>query len=395
MKNKIICGNCKEALKEIPDSNVHAIVTDPPYELGFMGKKWDNTGIAYDTDMWKQCLRVLKPGGHLIAFGGARTYHRMTVAIEDAGFEIRDMIEWVYNTGFPKSQNIGKMYDKKIGNERTVVGYDKQGKKSDGVMAGHHGWAESIVEITKGTSPYEGLGTALKPAHEPMCFARKPISEKTIVDNVIHHGTGGLNIDECRIPPSRFPANVLCQDDTLNDGRISKGKKTTMGAGKGIKKGKVFGVYNDIKSARGYDDNGSNSRFFDLDIWAQKNGILQYPKPASSEKGTINPGKVRPTGVAYTKENRIHDEIENAKGNNHPTVKPLKLMSYLITLISRPGDTVLDPFAGSGTTLVSANNLGRDYIGIEITPEYIPIIEERLKKSMKSLKYHKAQQVLF
>ena len=191
---KLLLGDCLEKLKELEDNSIDAIVTDPPYELGFMGKKWDNTGIAYNVDMWKECLRVLKAGGHLVSFGGTRTYHRMAVAIEDAGFEIRDMIEWVYASGFPKSMNIGKMYEKKIKNKREIIGKGKP-MSSLGVMHDDNWKSNNEYNETKGTSPYEGLGTALKPAHEPIVLARKPLSEKTVVDNIIKWGTGGIEIE--------------------------------------------------------------------------------------------------------------------------------------------------------------------------------------------------------
>jgi len=199
MENKIILGDCLEKLKELEDNSVDSIVTDPPYELGFMGKSWDSTGIANNVDMWKECLRVLKPGAYLLAFSGTRTYHRMAVAIEDAGFELRDMIEWVYGSGFPKSWNIGKAVDKLQGNERKVVGT----KKGQGNIPNDRGnWGlkpnEDVV-MDKGTSEWEGWGTALKPAHEPICMARKPLSEKTVAENCLKWGTGGINIDESRV----------------------------------------------------------------------------------------------------------------------------------------------------------------------------------------------------
>ena len=184
--NKIIHGDCLEKLKDLPDNSVDSIVTDPPYELGFMGKSWDSTGIANNKDMWAECLRVLKPGGHLLAFSGTRTYHRMASAIEDAGFEVRDMIEWVYGSGFPKSLNIGKAVDKLQGNERKIVGEKRtpDGKtwserRPNGDITGYVGNGENKKENTqgietKGTSEWEGWGTALKPAHEPICMARKP-----------------------------------------------------------------------------------------------------------------------------------------------------------------------------------------------------------------------------
>jgi len=175
MKNKILQGDCLDILKTIPDESVYSIVTDPPYELGFMGKSWDNTGIAYNVDMWKECLRVLKPGGHLLAFSGTRTYHRMAVAIEDAGFEVRDMIEWVYGSGFSKCT---------VWSEGAKRNSDRLNKENDLMV--ENGW--------------QGWGRGrLKPAHEPICMARKPLAEKTVAENVLKYGTGGINIDESRV----------------------------------------------------------------------------------------------------------------------------------------------------------------------------------------------------
>ena len=196
----ILVGNCLDKLKELEDNSVDSICCDPPYELGFMGKHWDNTGIAYNKDMWAECLRVLKPGGHLLAFSGTRTYHRMAVAIEDAGFEIRDMVEWVYGSGFPKSLNIGKAVDKLQKNERELKKHHIQSKTNPDIHAGAvaHITMPNNWDVTKDTSPWEGWGTALKPAHEPICLARKPI-EGTVANNVLKYGTGGLNIDKSRV----------------------------------------------------------------------------------------------------------------------------------------------------------------------------------------------------
>ena len=207
--NKIIQGDCLDKLKELEDNSIDSIVTDPPYELGFMGKSWDSTGIANNKDMWAECLRVLKPGGHLLAFSGTRTYHRMASAIEDAGFEVRDMIEWVYGSGFPKSLNIGKAVDKLQGNDREVVGktqsvqfqekgYEYKGDKKGSGFNNEKYWGFGN-DVTKGTSEWEGWGTALKPAHEPICMARKPLSEKTVAENCLKWGTGGINIDGSRV----------------------------------------------------------------------------------------------------------------------------------------------------------------------------------------------------
>jgi len=228
---KLHLGDCLEVLKNIPDNSVDSIVTDPPYGLSFMNKKWD-----YDVpsvDIWKECLRVLKPGGHLLAFSGSRTYHRMAVRIEDAGFEIRDQIMWVYGSGFPKSHNIGKAVDKLLGNEREVVGtladihprYNSPRKAGD-VFGDGFCVSNEAPPLTKGTSEWEGWGTALKPAHEPIVMARKPLSEKSVAENVLRWGTGGLNIDDSRIgetvetwPSSRSykSGNVRNRDEDNSD----------------------------------------------------------------------------------------------------------------------------------------------------------------------------------
>ena len=196
-------GDCLNILKMMIEDEVFvdSIVTDPPYELGFMGRSWDSTGIAFQKETWELCFKVLKPGGHLLAFSGSRTYHRMAVAIEDAGFEIRDQVMWLYGSGFPKSMNIGKTLDKKLGNERESLG--TKIKKAGDMRSGNYDkggdYDDIELEITKGNSEWEGWGTALKPAHEPLVLARKPLSEKSVVDNVLKHRTGGINIDECRV----------------------------------------------------------------------------------------------------------------------------------------------------------------------------------------------------
>jgi len=198
----LLKGNCLETLKTLETASVDSIVTDPPYELGFMGKSWDNSGIAYSTDLWAECLRVLKPGGHLLAFSGSRTYHRMVVAIEDSGFEIRDQIMWLYGSGFPKSLNVSKAIDKASGAEREVVG-KRQGRGSQESNAGHeYGIKAGLMNITAPATPeaqqWQGWGTALKPAHEPIVVARKPV-EGTVAQNVLTYGTGALNIDGSRV----------------------------------------------------------------------------------------------------------------------------------------------------------------------------------------------------
>lgn len=386
MKNQVICGDCLDVMCRFPPNTFDTVITDPPYELGFMGKSWDSTGIAYNPDLWRMVLRVLKPGGHLLSFGGSRTYHRMACAIEGAGFEIRDMIEWIYGSGFPKSLNIGKAVDKLQGNEREIVGMKSAGMgtgKSFGMLQSEGTNSDKStpkeVEETKGTSAWEGYGTALKPAHEPICLARKPISEKTVAENCLKWDVGGLNIDGCRVgtnknvPASpkkvdaslytvslpgntgtsgwnpnigRWPANLLLDEEA---GRILDEQSGISGSTKCVRlnrKRKGFmlsGSENNIQEANApdqYGDKGGASRFF-------------YCAKASKK--------------------------ERGEGNFHPTCKPLALMEYLCKLTKTPtGGIVLDPFGGSGTTALACIKTGRDYVLIEKEPEYCEIANKRI-----------------
>jgi DNA modification methylase len=388
--NKIYNQDCLEGLKQLPDNSVDSIVTDPPYELGFMGKAWDKTGVAYNIELWKECLRVLKPGGYLLAFGGTRTYHRMVCAIEDAGFEIRDTIQWIYGSGFPKNMDISKAIDKKFGAEREVIGINTNGSGNNGRMCGEEkgcGYKSSIFNITtpstKQAKQYEGFGTSLKPANEPIVVARKPLSEKTVADNVLKWGTGGINIDDCRIeynnnnesfgkpnteynkdggfgfyegakkqirsvPPQsgRFPANVIFDEDA---GKILDEQSGTSKSSDSVRKNngkhdnKTFGKYNAIDSY-GFNDSGGASRFF------------YCAKASKSERGD---------------------------GNFHPTVKPIKLIKYLIKLVTPPNGICLDPFEGSGTHAIACSNLGFNYIGFEMNEEYCEIANKRIEGHIK------------
>ena len=222
MEYLLICGDSLEKLKKLDENSVDSIVTDPPYELGFMGKKWDSTGIAFNKELWQEALRVLKPGGHLLAFSGTRTVHRMVCAIEDAGFEIRDMITWNYGSGFPKSLDISKAIDKKFGAEREVVGRNPNSrenctKENTLYESGTVGKTDYITTpATQQSKQWQGWGTALKPSIEPICVARKPMSEKTVADNVLKWGTGGINIDGCRVEYSETnkPIPQLAQGKT-------------------------------------------------------------------------------------------------------------------------------------------------------------------------------------
>ena len=405
---KITNANIKEWAKNYEGEPFDAILCDPPYELGFMGKTWDSSGIAFDQEMWADLLRILKPGGHLLAFSGSRTYHRMAVAIEDAGFEIRDMIEWVYGSGFPKSLNIGKAVDKIQGNEREVTGETRIGKTS---MGDATGWdtsenmkaikASGSVDITKGNSPYEGYGTALKPAHEPCVLARKPLEKgMTVATNALKHGTGGLNIDGTRVgteqvetgrggrtsgstfnasigektlpATGRFPANLIHDGSDEVEVVFPQTKSTPRTATKGGTGG--VGVNTSFQRGSetgGFSDSGSASRFF-------------YTAKASKSE--------RNAGLEGFEEQITNDgrktDIDNAfqrgiteRKNHHPTVKPLSLTKYLATLIKPPtGGRLLVPFSGSGSEMIGALQAGWEYVeGVELTEEYIPIAEARIK----------------
>jgi DNA modification methylase len=414
--NKLILGNSLEELKTLEDNSVDSIVTDPPYELGFMGKSWDNTGIANNPNLWAECLRVLKPGGHLLAFSGTRTYHRMAVAIEDAGFEVRDMIEWVYGSGFPKSLNIGKAVDKLQGNEREVVGKQTNIANKSNDNTGRYNWntenqiRKESIDITKGTSEWEGWGTALKPAHEPICMARKPISEKTVAKNVLKYGTGGINIDESRVGTEvinihnapkgtfaggepdrgsdtesyrdsigRFPANLIHDNseevrECFPDAGKGNGKGAYNYAGKEYDN-KETSMFNGDKpqAPSNLNDSGNASRFF--------KSIIYNPKASKSErnKGCKELEKKENAGsYKFREDGSLDGKPTDPKSNFHPTVKPIALMEYLIKMVTPKGGTVLDPFMGSGSTGVAAKKNGYDFIGIDMTPEYIEIAKARI-----------------
>lgn len=585
---RIINGDSLEVLKTLPDESVDSIVTDPPYELGFMGKKWDNTGIAYNVDLWKECLRVLKSGGHLLAFGGTRTYHRMVVAIEDAGFEIRDMIEWVYGSGFPKSLNIGKAVDKLQGNEREVVGIDnnaerfKKYKEQDGNER-----KTFNDEITKGTTEWEGWGTALKPSHEsicvahkpldnrsvilynckvivgklvrrlkcllplnvkiaelslglsqaeqkgvssiavwcvvnntniqeslsvlmdilqsketeslnlntvllclnflkeiyeqmntftiemetsliielktlnsllsedtlasiiqakstkpdgrsanvcyvenylnavswkwnatlthsaqenviskesklnfapshePICMARKPLSEKTVAENVLKHGTGGINIDESRVKigNEKIPR--------LNIAYERKGDNN-FGGGQDKRQGTITGEESNGRfPANLIHDNSEEVRDCFPDTKGQQGDLINHDKKRVSNgifgdmDSAVDHLKRNDSGnacrffksIIYTAKADKTERSEYSKvKNNHPTVKPVELMEYLIKMVTPKGGIVLDPFMGSGTTGVASKNLSREFIGIELDSEYYKISESRINNTISQVR---------
>jgi DNA modification methylase len=342
---KLIHGDCLEVLKEMPDNSVDSIVTDPPYGLSFMGKKWD-----YDVPeqaIWEECLRVLKPGGHLLAFAGTRTQHRMAIRIEDAGFEIRDMIAWVYGSGFPKSMDVSKAIDKAAGAVREVVGFDaakstqqtaKKGTQAYGDFNGQTGLI--TVPATDAARKWEGWGTALKPALEPITVARKPF-KGTVAANVLEWGTGAINIDEGRVVGDVWTRRTPYKDN-IKGGQLHAAKSESTYAC-GPQSGNELGRWPANLIHDGSDETtellGDAARFF------------------------------------YCAKTSLKDRGE---GNTHPTVKPTDLMVYLCRLVTPPGGVVLDPFMGSGSTGKAAVREGFRFIGIEMDADYLAIAEARI-----------------
>lgn len=383
-------GDCIDVLRELPANSVEAVVTDPPYGLGFMGREWDDLppGVEFATE----CLRVLKPGGHMLAFGGSRTWHRLAAAVEDAGFEIRDSIAWLYGSGFPKSLDVSKAIDKAAGAEREVIGVTRKGLvPGSSTLVGNYVDREP-ADITAPATPdaeaWQGWGTALKPAFEPIVVARKPLAG-TVAANVLEHGTGALNIEGCRVgtdeirssgegiasgannfigggkdkqPPSvhvgRWPANVVLDEsqaaeldkqsgDRHAGGHTGKsvGAEGTATIGPtGLRRGSA------IPGVNTYADVGGASRFFPTFRYEPKAPTTERPRDGQTA---------------------------------HPTVKPLDLMRWLVRLVTPPGGTVLEPFAGSGTTAEACVVEGFQCIAIEREADYLPLIVQRLSKPIQ------------
>ena len=396
---KLYYGDMLDMLQVIPENSITSIITDPPYELGFMNRDWDKSGIAFNIDAWKTCLKVLKPGGHLVAFCGSRTFHRMVCAIEDAGFEIRDVIMWIYGSGMPKSSNVGKMLEKKLGH---------------------------VVD-----DEFYKYGNALKPAYEPIVIARKPF-EGSMIDNMYNNNVGGLNIDDCRvpltndkdvsnykfnmdannrmsqndkdthhrfeggwkvmkgdreIPDGRFPANVILTYDDENYDEVCGGfpnsgsgnnKEPYNYAGKEYDN-KETSMFNGDKpqSPSNYNDNGSASRYFYCAKASRRDrdeGLEDFELVTRSDR---NP-------ELETANNQFNRSGIPRK-NFHPTCKPVDLMKYLVRLVTPKGGTILDCFNGSGSTgkAVMSENYDRNsnykYIGVELTEEYLPIAKSRIE----------------
>jgi DNA modification methylase len=381
----LLLGDCLEQMAALPDSSIDSIVTDPPYGLSFMGKKWDY-GVP-SVDIWKECLRVLKPGGHLLAFAGTRTQHRMATNIEDAGFEIRDMIAWVYGSGFPKSMDVSKAIDKAAGAEREVVGINEDylrrkpnGMKTLGATAYGYSQAqqETDARITAPATPeaqqWAGWGTALKPSLEPVTVARKPI-EGTVAANVLQHGCGGLNVDGCRVGTERLPSIAAgqAQIGTFERGLMVTPEREGRWPANLIHDGsdevvRLFPQSNSNATPR------NRSPKADRTQW--RNGGAEYSD--TTEYGDTG-SAARFFYCAKT------SKRERGEGNTHPTVKPIALMRYLCRLVTPASGIVLDPFMGSGSTGIAALQEGFSFIGIERELEYMAIAQRRIEKAEEEL----------
>ena len=418
-------GDCIETMNAMPPESVDAIVCDPPYGLsnttpaqvadtiakwaggdrghvptgrGFMGKSWD--AFVPPPAVWDECMRVLKPGGHMVVFAGSRTHDLMGLSIRLAGFEMRDSLAWLYGSGFPKSHDIGKAIDKLAGAEREVVGtarrsqnrsegWDRPWMREQMESLGGSGMAEHAITApaTPEAQRWDGWGTALKPAFEPIVLARKPLAEKTVARNVLAHGTGAINVDACRIAATdkaKFPAGVVSETESVYGG----------GAG----------IYGDRPRPEDASPSGRWPANVLLDhhaaAWVdEQSGITQSPtstgRGAGGQNGMYSPiggqGTVPAPGdkggasrFFYTAK-APKSERPNVDGVQHPTVKPLAIMRWLIRLVTPPGGVVLDPFAGSGTTIEAALIEGFDPVGIEMEADYLPLIQHRIDRQAGTL----------
>lgn len=393
-------GDCIEVMRGMADSCVDSIVCDPPYLLGFMGKAWDAAdGIAGKPDVWREALRVLKPGGHLLAFGAPRTNHRMVTAIEDAGFEIRDSIQWIFGSGFPKSMDVSKAIDKAAG----VRGHDAHGFNAAGIGESNGGSKfrsdhPDYVKpqgITEAAQQWQGWGTALKPAFEPICVARKPLIG-TVAANVLHWGTGALNIDACRVAGE---STVRIQGEAqigFHSGNFAPGLATGSAAGRWpanlIHDGspEVLAGFPDSKSGGYPCEGGRRSQVAtygkptargEQKFTSSEGSAARFFYTAKASKSDRHEGLTIP-GPQFTHGTTLR-KVENTetKGNHHPTVKPTDLMAYLCRLVTPPGGTVLDIFMGSGSTGKAAAIEGFEFIGIEQNAEYFEISQARIQQA--------------
>ncbi|WP_371605030.1 site-specific DNA-methyltransferase (plasmid) [Streptomyces sp. NBC_01220] len=461
------CAEALDFLRTLPDASVAAVVTDPPYELGFLGKTWDASGIAYSVELWAECLRVLKPGGHLAAFGATRTYHRMAVAVDEAGFEIRDSLHWLYGTGFPKGQDVGKLIDRRRDDHPARLRFtrefaavrDAAGWTNPQIDAlfGYNGMAqhwttqcstasvptveqwqrlkagmgfdvpaglEDLVHelngrknapgeawddrevIGKGhriragsgvfpqlqsdtfdvTAPataeavrWDGWNTALKPAHEPIVMARKPL-DGTVATNVLAHGTGALHTAVCKTPPDdpegRWPTNIL-----LTHSAAVEGGWVVDGCTDGCAEGCPVA---ELDTQSGLLTSGANPRRRNADKFRDVYGDFKGQTACQPARGADSGGASRfYPAFRYQAKAPSKERPRLPDGTVHPTVKPVALMRWLVRLVTPPGGLVLDPFAGSGTTLEAARLEGFPSIGIEQKAEYAELCRLRLRRDLE------------
>ena len=429
MKYQILQGDNRTTLKSLPDNSIDAIVTDPPYGIDFLGKNWDaNTGAL---ETYAECLRVLKPGGHILAFSAARTYHHLAVTLEQAGFEIRDQIMWIYSSGFPKSQDVGRQLHKKEHGKPDKQRFDPSimikvsGDRyqhpdtdkiyralpdinGDRLAVSHEGDKYGTVyeEIIEIDSEWSGWGSALKPAHEPIALARKPM-QGSIKDNCVKWGVGALNIDATRVPY----ADARDIETYLNNKKGPMERSTaTDGEGIGMFEGKVGykTIKREVSAEEDLPEQGrfpSNvigeilqadyQKYFYCPKVSRRErhiGFDEIPDPlANYAQGDVknhplwdpsigtNVQRLKHKILEHNKTLGQAHEVQGAVGNNHPTVKPIELMKYLIRLITPPGGVVLDPFNGSGSTGCAAVELGHEYIGCELDPAYVEIANKRIR----------------
>ena len=391
-KFDILHGNCLDRMKELGADSIDSIVTDPPYGLEFMGKEWDHGVPA--TQFWIEALRVAKPGAHLLAFGGTRTYHRLACAIEDAGWEIRDCVMWVYGSGFPKSMDVLKAIDKAAGAEREAIGVDPvrfarlknqiNGSVSVGGWELVHRDVNITAPATDAAPQWEGWGTALKPAYEPIIVARKPLCG-TVAENVLKHGTGAINIDGCRIANVTVDGGSLATNPHLRS-HINGGNGGNIIAHE--KERRIVVPHREGRFPANLIHDGSDEVL----------ELFPHSKSCDSPSDVECESKFRPNQGKYQKQGKIYpgeegsaarffycakaSKSDRGEGNIHPTVKPTALMRYLCKLVTQPNGVILDPFMGSGSTGKAAMLEGFRFIGIEMNEEYIEIARARVEAAL-------------
>jgi site-specific DNA-methyltransferase (adenine-specific) len=430
---ELIHGDCLAEMPNLPEAFFDSVVCDPPYGLSFMGKDWDH-GIP-GPHFWREALRVAKPGSYLVAFGGTRTFHRLTCAIEDAGWEIRDCLMWLYGSGFPKSLDVSKAIDKSAGAERPVIGtWRPRGTarpKADG-RGGYRGKTAGIGShadafngelsitgpATDAAKQWEGWGTALKPAWEPIILARKPLIG-TVAANVLEYGTGGINIDGCRIglmtekeiarsgastggysgglkpvdwkrsgrqPKGRWPANVMLDEAAARvldaqTGILKSGDWCGQPTGGTRTSGnKIYGKKRSLPYFYKGDSGGASRFFYCAKASRREREYGCDDLPLNSPGETV--GRVDES--LGTKSPRAGAGRTSGSRNHHPTVKPVALMRWLCRLVTPPGGVVLDPFMGSGSTGIAANQEDFDFVGIELCAEYVEIARKRLAENARA-----------